>query len=232
MISLSPFYANLLRCNHLRGDMMIKLDTSSVSLTYPTSSYQELEAARRLIVLVPNDVNSTAVTHRVWKLAQATGCQILFLSLCTDGAEESSLRRQLITMSAMIQDGKLCAEARVEIGSNWVNVVRSELQDGDMIVCFAEQRAGLLHRPLSQILQSNIKAPVYILSGLAPQDLPRSNWLSQIFAWVGSIGIIIGFCLLQVRITSLSQDWAQTTLVILSVIGETWLIWGWNSLFS
>lgn len=211
---------------------MIKLDTSSVSLTYPTSSYKELEAARRLIVLVPADVNSTALTHRVWKLAQATGCQILFLSLCTDEAEESSLRRQLITMSAMIQDGKVCVEARVEIGSNWVQSVRSKVQEGDMIVCFAEQRAGLLHRPLSQILQSNIKAPVYILSGLAPQDLPRSNWLSQIFAWVGSIGIIIGACLLQVRITSLPQDWAQTTLLIFSVIGEIWLVWGWNSLFS
>jgi hypothetical protein len=212
--------------------MMIKLDTSSASLTHQTSSYKDLEAASRLIVLVPAEVNFTAVTHRVWELARATGCQILFLSLCTDGAEESSLRRQLITMSAMIQDGKLCVEARVEMESNWVNAVRSEAQEGDLIVCLAEQRAGLLHRPLSQILQSNIKAPVYILSGLVSQDLPRSNWLSQIFAWIGSIGIIIGSCLLQVRITSLSQDWAQTTLLIFSVIGEAWLIWGWNSLFS
>jgi hypothetical protein len=49
---------------------------------------------------------------------------------------------------------------------------------------------------------------------------------------MGSIGIIAGSALLQIRITSLSQDWAQTTLLILSVIGEAWLIWGWNSLFS
>jgi hypothetical protein len=212
--------------------MMIKLETSSVSLTYPTSSYKELESARRLIVLVPADADYAAVTHRVWKLANAFGCQILFLSLCTDEAEESSLRRQLITMSAMIQDGKLCVEARVEIGSNWVNVVRSEVQEGDMIVCFSEQRAGLLHRPLSQILQSNIKAPVYILSGLAPQSSSRSDWSSQLMTWIGSIAIIIGSCLLQVRIASLPQDWAQTTLLIFSVIGEIWLVWGWNSLFS
>ena len=211
---------------------MIKLETSSVSLTYDIDAYTDLESARRLIVLVPADADYAAVTHRIWKLANAFGCQILFLSLCPDEAQESSLRRQLITMSAMIQDGKLCVDARLEIGSNWVSAVRSEVQEGDMIVCFAEQRAGLLHRPLSQILQSNLKAPVYILSGLAPRDLPQSNWLSQIFAWMGSIGIIIGSCLLQVRITSLSQDWAQTTLLILSVIGEAWIIWGWNSLFS
>jgi hypothetical protein len=212
--------------------MMIKLETSPVSLTYDMDAYTDLESARRLIVLVPADADYAAVTHRIWKLANAFGCQILFLSLCPDEAQESSLRRQLITMSAMIQDGKLCVDARLEIGSNWVNAVRSEVQEGDMIVCFAEQRAGLLHRPLSQILQSNIKAPVYILSGLAPQSSSRSNWFPQIMTWIGSIGIIIGSCLLQIRITSLPQDWAQTTLLMFSVIGEIWLVWGWNSLFS
>jgi hypothetical protein len=211
---------------------MIKLDTSSVSLTYPISSNKELESARRLIVLVPADADYAAVTHRVWKLAQATESQILFLSLCTDEAEESSLRRQLITMSAMIQDGKLCVEARVEIGSNWVNVVRSELHDDDMIVCFAEQRTGLLHRPLSQILQSSLNNPVYILSVLHPQNPSQLNWRSQIMAWLGSIDILVGAFLIQIRIVSMPGDWIQTMLLILSVVAEIWLIGIWNSLFG
>jgi hypothetical protein len=197
-------------------------------LTHPITSQP---GTRRLIILVPADADYTAATRRVWELAHALGCQILFLSLCTDAAQESSLRRQLISMSAMVQDGKVCAEVRVEVGSNWVNAVKPNLQDGDMIVCFAEQRAGLLHRPLSQILNANLNAPVYILSGLYPQDLSRSNWLSQTLGWTGSIGIIIIFFLLQIRIMSLSENWAQTTLLILSVIFEAWLIWVWNSLF-
>ncbi len=211
---------------------MTRLDTSSVSLTYPIDSQTDLGPARRLIVLIPAEADYTAMTRRIWELAHALGCHILFLSLCTDAAEESSLRRQLITMSAMVQDSKVCTEVRVKVGTNWVNAVRSDLQDGDMIVCFAEQRIGLLHRPLSQILRANLNAPVYILSGLSLQNSSRANWLSQTLGWTGSIGILAGSFIVQIRIMSLSEAWAQTTLLILSVIAEVLLIWGWNSLFS
>ncbi len=211
---------------------MTRLSTSSVSLAYPVASHPDLEAARRLIVLVPAEAETTAAARRVWELANALECQILFFSLYTDAAQEASLRRQLVTMSAMIQSDKVCADVHVESGSNWMSAVKSTLQAGDMIVCFAEQRAGLMHRPLSQILQSNLNAPVYILSGLYPQNLPQASLLSQILGWMGSIGIIVATFLLQIRIVALSENWAQTTLLVLSVIGEVLAIWGWNSLFS
>jgi hypothetical protein len=211
---------------------MIKLDTNSLSLAYASDSYKGLESTRRLIVLVPDDSNYTTMTHRIWELANALGCQILFLSLYADEAQESSQRRQLITMSAMIQDGNVRVETRVETGSNWVNAVRAYLHDGDMIVCFAEQRIGLLHRPLSQILQSNLNAPVYIFPGLYPKSPSQSTWRSQIMAWLGSIGIIVGAFLLQIRIASMPADWVQTALLILSLTAEIWLIGGWNSLFG
>jgi hypothetical protein len=105
-------------------------------------------------------------------------------------------------------------------------------QTGDMIVCFTEQRAGLLRRPLNQILEAKVDAPVYILSGLFPQSPSRFNVLSLIPLWADLISIIAGAFLLQIRIMSLPRDWAQTTLLILSVIAEFWLIWAWNNLFS
>jgi len=196
------------------------------------SSHSDHDPARRLIVLIPAEADDAAATRRVRELAHALECHILFLGLCTDAAQESSLRRQLITMSAMVQDGNVCAEVRVKVGSNWVNAVKSDLKDGDMIVCFAEQRTGLLRKPLSQILQANLNTPVYILSGLVPQNPSRSNWLSETLGWTGSIGIIAGSFLLQIRIMSLPENWAQTTLLILSVMIEIWLIWGWNNLFG
>jgi len=192
----------------------------------------DLELAGRLIILIPAEADYALATKRIWKLSVTTGMHIQLIGLCKDWSQEPSVRRELVTMSALIRDGKVCAEAKVEIGTSWVDVVKHNVQPGDMIVCFAEQQAGLFHRPLSQILQSNLKMPVYILSGLAPQSSSRSNWLPQILVWLGAIGIIIGSAFLQIRITSLSENWAQTTLLILSVIGEAWLIWGWNSLFS
>ena len=193
---------------------------------------QPAGAGKRLIVLVPAEANYPTLTQRVWELANGLACHVLFLSLCTDPVQESGLRRQLATMSAMVQDARVCADARIETGSSWVNAVKSNAGAGDMIVCFAEQRAGLLQRPMSQILQANLEMPVYVLSGLSPQKLARPHWLSQTLGWIGSVGIIAGAFLLQIQILSLSKTWAQTTLLILSMLGEIGLIWGWNSLLS
>src|SRR5512144_3207018 len=87
-----------------------EVDTQSDPAPLPHAPINTaLEAARRLIVLVPAEANYATVAKRVWELANALECQVLFLSLCTDAAQESSLRRQLITMSAMVQDGKVFA---------------------------------------------------------------------------------------------------------------------------
>lgn len=211
---------------------MIKLDTNSLSLVHPGKPNLDLQSIRRLIVLVPADADYTAATRRVWEIASTLGCDILLLSLCTDEAQESSLRRQLITMAAMVQDGRVCTEIRVEFGSKWMNAVKSSLQDGDMIVCFAEQRTGLLRKPMAQILHEGLDAPVYVLSGFFENDWPRPSWLLSLCAWTGFIAIIAGSFLLQTRITLLPEDWTQAVLLILSVIGEIWLIWGWNNLLG
>jgi hypothetical protein len=212
----------------------VKSDFSALQYAEGTiSSNVKPGPAGRLLALVPADTDYSIPMKRIWELATTTGLPIQLIGLCNDPTQEPSLRRDLVTISALIRDGRVCVDATVEIGTNWVEVVKRTFQPGDRIICFAEQQVGLFHRPLSQILQSNMKMPVYILSDLTSPDGRRSShWLSQLTAWMGSIGIIAGSAVLQIRIASLSQDWAQTTLLILSVIGEAWLIWGWNSLFS
>lgn len=213
---------------------MNKLDFRSPTLSFLDElvSPSNNGITHRLIILIQPDADYTAATRRITDLARTSGAHVLLLGLCKDAAQELSLRRQLITLSALLQDAKVCAESGVEIGTNWVEIVKSNFQDGDMVVCFAEQRTGLLQRPLSQMLQSTLRAPIYIMSSLSPQQPSRSSWRSQTLAWIGCIGIIIGLFVLQVQITSLRQDWIQTTLLILSVIAEVWLIGLWNSLFG
>lgn len=196
------------------------------------SDIQVDRSARSLLVLMPPDSDGNTINHRIWELAASTGMQVKLLGLCKDTAQEPSLRRELITIASLLKGGGVSTEVTVEIGTNWLAAVRRVFQPGDMIVCFAEQRAGLLHRPLSQILHSDLKAPVYILSGLNSQNLQQGNLWFQAAAWAGSILIIVGAFLLQVQITSVPQGWAQTTLLILSVIGEIWLIASWSKLFG
>jgi hypothetical protein len=215
-----------------------KHQASAIVMTTTSSSNPStaLEAgpmfAGRLLVLVPPDLEYTAAIGRIWDLAVATSRHVQLLSLCKDMAKESSLRRQLTLMSALIGDSRVVTEAKVEIGANWLDVVKRIYQTGDIILCFTEPHTGLLHRPLKKILEAKLDAPIYILTGSYTQEYPSSKWISQTIAWTGSIGIIAGFFLLQSRIGLLPNDWIQTTLLILTTLFEFWLILVLNNRFQ
>lgn len=188
--------------------------------------------AYRLLVLVPDmEADLAAVTHRVWELADATKANIKFLSLCNEAVQEPSLRRKLVTMSAMVNYGSVCAETEVIVGRNWVEAVKSCCQPDDMVVCFEEQRAGLFQKPLSQLLQSDVDVPIYILSGLYSPGNSLSNGRTRAALWAGFVAIFLGFFILQINIYHLATNWT-TALELLSTAAEFWLIWVWNSLFS
>jgi hypothetical protein len=210
--------------------MMIKFGTSPVPLTHSADSHNHLESTGRLVVLVPAQIDFNVATQRIWALAQTSGMQIQLLGLSKDALEESRLRRELITMASLLRNGKICAEAQVVIGTNWVEALKPTYKTGDMIVCFAEQRTGLLQKPLNQILESSFNATVYILAGLAAPN-HKSNRLARVSTWVGVVGIIAGFGILQTKIVQLPAGWFQNTLLILSLILEFWLIWVWDSWF-
>jgi hypothetical protein len=187
------------------------------------------EPAPRLIVLIPTGSDHTSETGRIWKLANTRSSGVLLLGRCQTAAEEPSLRRQLVTMSALIGNNRVATEVMIEIGTSWVNAVKAICQPDDMIVCFAEHRVGLLHRPLHQILGANLEGAVTVLSELHPQS-SNPGVFSEVVVWLGSTAIIAGFGILQVRIAQLPKDLFQTVLFILSTIFEFWLIWVWNNL--
>ena len=212
---------------------MNKLDTPFQTPTLTTDdSVQADHSFHRLLVLIPDDSEYGSAIRRVWEVANASGARILLLSLCKDPAKEPGLRRRLVQMAYLLQDGNVSAEWKVDSGSNWVEAVKRNSGPSDMVVCFAEQRAGLWRRPLSQILQSNLLNPIYILAGFSSQNPSQSNRLSQIMVWVGSIGIILSFGILQAQVIQLPEGWIQNSLLILSIIPEFWLILVWNNLFS
>jgi hypothetical protein len=190
------------------------------------------QRSHRLIVLIPANLDWTMITRRIWELARSTDSTVQLISLCNDASQEPTLRRDLVTASALIQDGRVSVEAKVVFGTNWLDAVRHHYQEGDLIVCVAEHTTGIGHRPLSQILESNLKAPVYILSGLASQNRPQTKWLSQSLAWIGSLIIMIAAFLVQIQVISLFAGRAQTTLLIVSLIAETCLIAVWNALLG
>lgn len=210
---------------------MNRLDSPHSTPAFTVDAFaQAAEGVRQLIVLLPDDLDSMAAIRRVWEWAYAAGARVLLLSLCEDAAREPSLRRRLVRMVSLLQNGNVSAESKIDYGTSWVETVKRNSHPGDVIVCFAGQRAGLWNRPLSQILQARLANPVYIVSDLSPQNPPRPNWTPQLLAWAGSIGIIAGGFAVQVQIVSLFGNEVETTLLILSILAEAWLLGVWNSL--
>ncbi len=218
---------------------MNKLNTHISSLAHPTNiesdasiSLVNSECPSRLIVLIPEDVDYTRVTRRIWELANSTGSTVQLLGLCRDTTEEMSLRRELVTISALIQDAKIAVETKIEIGNNWLKAVKNNYRDGDMIVCIAEQSVGIRRQPLSQLLESSMHTPVYILSKIRTPKPQAKLFPKMIAAWLGFAGIMIGFFVLQVKVIQMSKGDFQTLMLLLLLIPEFWFIKIWNSLFS
>jgi hypothetical protein len=211
---------------------MNKLEVSSPVLRLSSASHPDLRPVRRLIVLVPESLAESAiVAGKLWGLAKAHEGSVQLIGLCKDVALESSLRRQLIFLSSMISDGFVSVESKIEFGGNWLKVVKANWQEGDILVCFAGHYIGLTHRPLSQLIESNLKLNVYILEGFCPADPPRKNRFSSAIAWVGSLSILAVFFWMQAQIIQLPEVWAQNALMYISIPVEVSLIWGWNTLF-
>jgi len=117
---------------------MTHIDSIPPSLTSFTASLSLLEPAQRLIVLVPDlEWDYIPAIHRIWELANFQSARVMFISLCKDPKQEFSLRRALVILSAMVQDGKITVEMNVEIGMDWVDVVKRNYEMGDTVVCFA-----------------------------------------------------------------------------------------------
>jgi len=206
---------------------MNNLEVNSPVFTLAPAS----ETGRRLLVLVPDsDADISSVARKIWELANALGSRVQFLGLCKDEAREPSLRRQIIAMSSMVSGGSISVESKIEFGSNWLDFVKSNLGKGDVVACFAEHRAGFANRPLSQILESNLKTTVYVLPEIQ-QEYPRTSLMFSALSWVGSILIIAFFFWGQAKITQMPRDWAHTSLLYLSIFVEAGLVWLWSSLF-
>jgi len=212
---------------------MTKLDTHPPSLTYPIAPHSDPQPARRLIVLFPaSEPEPTNPAHRIWDIARTLQANVLLLSLSNDFEEESRLRRNLITLAALIKDPSVSTDILIEHGNDWVGQVKKVWRTGDVVACYEGQKSGLLQKSLDQVLKSNLEAPIYLLSGYQPATNPNPSFWSQVAAWSGSLAIIGGFLWAEVKIGQLSQDWAHTALIYICIFVELALILLWNSLFS
>lgn len=212
---------------------MNKLDASPSTFTIASASPRDLKPAPRLIVLFPSSETETPeLEHRIWEIARSLHLNVVFLGLASDFEEETQLRRNLITMAAIIRDPNVSTEIIVEHGSDWVKPVRKIWRTGDIVACYAGQKTGFIRKSLDQILRSTLDAQIYILSDHRPAEKPGPAHSSQVLFWLGALAIIGGFLWAEVNIVKLPQDWTHTMMIYICIFLEVTLLWLWNSLFT
>jgi hypothetical protein len=191
----------------------------------------ETEVTTHIVVLLSSpDVDIVSIARKVWELAQSSGAPIRLIGLCKDTTQEPGIRRTLVTIAAMLNYGNISVNIQVLFGSDWLEMLKIQLHHQDIVVCWDEPNTGMWTKPLSRILQSNLKVTLYILSGLPQEINPHASRAKAAVAWIGFITIIIVFLILQIKIYQLANQWT-ITLEIVSTAVEYWLIWIWNSLF-
>jgi len=212
---------------------MNKPDVSSPPFAISPASHSDSEPAPRLIVLFPaSEPDTHDLENRIWEIARSLQLNVLLLSVTNDFEEEYQLRRKLITMSAMIKDPFVATDILIEHGNDWVKQVKKIWRKGDIVACYANQKAGLMRKTLDEILRSSLNMPVYILADSQSVKSSKPGVLSQVLFWSGTLAILGGFFWAEAQLVKLPQDWAHSALLYVCVFIELVLILLWNSLFS
>jgi hypothetical protein len=188
---------------------------------------------KRLVVLIPDvDVDEAQVAREIWEMAAPAHLAVLLLSMCAGVSEELHIQRRLVMLAALIRDPRIKIETRIEYGKNWRRGVNSVLEEGDVILCHAEQRVGLRQKTLINVLDE-LHVPVWTLSGHYPSSFAtRTHWPAGVAFWSVVVAILAGFFFLQIQINNLPLSWAKSVMFYLSVLVEFGSIWAWFSTFA
>lgn len=226
--------------NQIDSELRVSASVGARALEMPAG-----RNAQRLVVMIREAEDEALLASRILGLAEPRGLDILLVGIAPDPSTEATMRRKLVTIAAFLngQSPRSGASLRhalparhidiqVQHGRDWAGGIRALVQPGDTIACYSDETVGILERPLSDILASTLNMPIYTFTGLQGQQHNRQSTLAQAASWVSSIASIGGFLALQARIVTVVQGTLQTVLLLVTVLAEVGIIWGWNALFG
>jgi hypothetical protein len=192
--------------------------------------------ARRLVVLVPDiDLDETALSRRIWTLAAPNQLGVLYLGLARSASDEPQARRRVATLAALTRDDWVHVNTALAVEADWLSALRPVLQSGDLVVCHSRQTLPGWRgaRPLGNALCQALQAPVHLLEGFYSGDpVQPAHPMGRIVFWGGSVAILAAAFWLQVQISALPKNWAESALMLLSVVAECGLIGLWSRAFN
>ncbi len=199
----------------------------------------------RLMVVLADVAEAPDLACQVFEVAKRRGLSILLLGVSPDPTYAAQLRRQLITVAALIRQEQAWTssadsrgvlgnppEIRTVVGRDWLRQITSLIEPGDTVASCSGQTVGARGSPLFDTLASSMNVPIYVFEG--PQTPLRhpGQTLPHVVAWIGSVASIVAFLFLQTQIVLQVQGWAQAAALCLTVGGEVAWIWFLNSVLG
>jgi hypothetical protein len=180
-----------------------------------------LIAKPRLIALVPGGlVEASRFAQQVRWLALQEQCDVLYLAIMDQDADELSTRRFLATLEALSSDPMFEVSSRRVAAPDWIKAIYSVYQSADRIVCHEGQLApagfgkGV---PLDGYLRQEKHLQVHTLNDFYPHEKSYSlDWLRGIGFWLGSLAILALFSLVEFRVDHVMGG--MTRMLILGVL--------------
>lgn len=188
-------------------------------------------ATRRLLVLMPDvDFNVAHLARRVVEITCLETMTVVFIANTTEKKDEYRVRRRLATLAALMHDECARVETHFTLDQNWAHVLNTLYQRGDVIVCQAEQ-IGRNGAPLRNELEDLLKAPVYVIGRVYPQNnRSEFHFTSWAIKFLVPAIIFFGFLGIQIPIDRATIGVAHLVLMSFTVIVEFILLAIWATL--
>jgi hypothetical protein len=187
----------------------------------------------RMIVLIPDGVTHVPELAQKILWLSMTECQdILLLGIASDDGRILSLSRTLTTLKATITTNWLYVAAKLTTADDWLTILKTEFQSGDIIVCHEEQivKIGFLEAiPASEFLRGSLQTTVKTINGFYhPQRIQAREWALNVLFWAGCLAILAGFTSLEISLDQGIHGTARSVIFILLVLVEigSFLAWG------
>lgn len=190
----------------------------------------------RLIVLLPESLaGDLEFAHLIHRMAVQENKDVLYLTLMDNTDNLLGVSRQIATMKAVTESNLIRAGSVQVPVAYWFGKLRDIIRPGDAVVCHEEQvvKQGFLKtEPISEFLNSVMDQPISTVKNFYhPQRIQVKRWLLSGLFWIGAVGILTGFSLLEVQ-TGLVMPGSINKLVLAAMILiEFGAVWFWSRIF-
>jgi len=189
----------------------------------------------RLIVLLPESLaGDSNFARRIYTLAVQAQKDVLYLTLLDKPGNVLTMSRRIATMKAVTESNTVRVGCVQVPTGRWLQKLDEILRPEDSIVCHELQyvRQGPFKSlAIAEFLKSAVANEIILVKGYyQPQKAMVMEWIRSTVFWLGSLGILGGFTLLELQVT-ISLKGASNKLALAAILAlEFSAVWIWNKI--